>query len=431
MKFVHTGDLHIGKIVNGFSMIEDQRYILKQVYEISRREKADALVLAGDIYDRAIPPADAVVLFNDFLTDMVRAGIPVLMISGNHDSPERLGFADAILEEEGIYIAGVYKEELKKVEIADTYGNVSFVLMPFVKPASVGAKTSGEAVGNMLSMEKGRKEDIRGMDNTDKENTDKDNSEKDNAEKDNAEKDNIDKDDMDMDNKNKEGEDGIRRVLVTHYFVTDQGKEPELSDGETTIHVGGLDNVEASLFDGFDYVALGHIHKPQKIGEREVYYAGAPLAYSFSEAGQEKGINLVKMGKKGEVTMRRIPLKPLHEMRRIRGKLQELMQPEVVEAAQAEDYIRAELTDEEELIDPIGTLRSVYPNVMQILLTKNERKENMDYISRPEEKKKSIPQLFLGFYEMIRGEKPDEGRMKVVEEAAKEAEAKEVEGMDV
>lgn len=401
MKFVHTGDLHIGKIVNGFSMIEDQRYILKQVYEISRREKADALVLAGDIYDRAIPPADAVVLFNDFLTDMVRAGIPVLMISGNHDSPERLGFADAILEEEGIYIAGVYKEELKKVEIADTYGNVSFVLMPFVKPASVGAKTSGEAVGNMLSMEKGRKED------------------------------NIDKDDMDKDNKNKEGEDGIRRVLVTHYFVTDQGREPELSDGETTIHVGGLDNVEASLFDGFDYVALGHIHKPQKIGEREVYYAGAPLAYSFSEAGQEKGINLVEMGKKGEVTMRRIPLKPLHEMRRIRGKLQELMQPEVVEAAQAEDYIRAELTDEEELIDPIGTLRSVYPNVMQILLTKNEKKENMDYISRPEERKKSIPQLFLGFYEMIRGEKPDEGRMKVVEEAAKEAEAKEVEGMDV
>ncbi len=401
MKFVHTGDLHIGKIVNGFSMIEDQRYILKQVYEISRREKADALVLAGDIYDRAIPPADAVVLFNDFLTDMVRAGIPVLMISGNHDSSERLGFADAILEEEGIYIAGVYKEELKKVEIADTYGNVSFVLMPFVKPASVGAKTSGEAVGNMLSMEKGGKED------------------------------NIDKDDMDKDNTNKEGEDGIRRVLVTHYFVTDQGREPELSDGETTIHVGGLDNVEASLFDGFDYVALGHIHKPQKIGEREVYYAGAPLAYSFSEAGQEKGINLIEMGKKGEVTMRRIPIKPLHEMRRIRGKLQELMQPEVVGAAQAEDYIRAELTDEEELIDPIGTLRSVYPNVMQILLTKNERKESMDYISRPEEKKKSIPQLFLGFYEMIRGEKPDEGRMKVVEEAAKEAEAKEVEGMDV
>ena len=401
MKFVHTGDLHIGKIVNGFSMIEDQRYILKQVYEISRREKADALVLAGDIYDRAIPPADAVVLFNDFLTDMVRAGIPVLMISGNHDSPERLGFADAILEEEGIYIAGVYKEELKKVEIADTYGNVSFVLMPFVKPASVGAKTSGEAVGNVLSMEKGGRED------------------------------NIDKDDMDKDNTNKEGEDGIRRVLVTHYFVTDQGREPELSDGETTIHVGGLDNVEASLFDGFDYVALGHIHKPQKIGEREVYYAGAPLAYSFSEAGQEKGINLIEMGKKGEVTMRRIPIKPLHEMRRIRGKLQELMQPEVVGAAQAEDYIRAELTDEEELIDPIGTLRSVYPNVMQILLTKNERKESMDYISRPEEKKKSIPQLFLGFYEMIRGEKPDEGRMKVVEEAAKEAEAKEVEGMDV
>ena len=176
---------------------------------------------------------------------------------------------DAILEEEGIYIAGVYKEELKKVEIADTYGNVSFVLMPFVKPASVGAKTSGEAVGNMLSMEKGGKED------------------------------NIDKDDMDKDNTNKEGEDGIRRVLVTHYFVTDQGREPELSDGETTIHVGGLDNVEASLFDGFDYVALGHIHKPQKIGEREVYYAGAPFGIFFFGSRAGKRDKSDRNGEKG------------------------------------------------------------------------------------------------------------------------------------
>lgn len=382
MKFVHTGDLHIGKAVNGFSMLEDQRYILQQIYELTRMEKADALVIAGDIYDRSIPPAEAVVLLNDFLTDMAGTGIPVFMISGNHDSPERIGFAGRILEQNGIHIAGVYEKRLKRVKVMDEHGEITFVLMPFVKPAAVGGKSSGEAVAHMLSAEVNEKE-------------------------------------------GKEGQSGIgggRKVLVTHYFVTDNGREPELSDGETTIHVGGLDNVEASLFESFDYVALGHIHKSQKIGEREIYYAGAPLAYSFSETGQKKTVNLVELDGKGVAAVKRIPLKPLHEMRKIRGRLEELMKPEIVEAADAEDYIRAELTDEEELIDPIGTLRSVYPNIMQIVLTKNEKREEAGYTSRLEEKRKSIPELFEGFYEMIRGEKPDKERMKVVKEAAGEAE---------
>ncbi len=380
MKIVHSGDLHIGKVVNGFSMIEDQRHILRQICKISREERADALILAGDIYDRAIPPAEAVTLFNDFLTDMVREKIPVFMISGNHDSPERIGFADEILKDKGIYIGGVYKDKLKQVRIRDAYGEVTFVLMPFVKPAAAGAKNSGEAVGNMLSKEK--REDGKEMEE--------------------------------------------RRVLVTHYFVTDHGKEPELSDGETAIHVGGLDNVECSLLDGFDYVALGHIHRNQQIGKRQIYYAGSPLVYSFSEAGQEKGVNLVELGEKGKLSVRRIPLKPLHEMRKIRGNLRELIRPEIVAAADARDYIKAELTDEGELVDPIGTLRSVYPNVMQIVLTKNEKKESMDYTSRLKEKRKSIPRLFKDFYEMIRGEELDGERMKVVEEAAREAEGMEI-----
>lgn len=371
MKLVHTGDLHIGKTVNGFSMMEDQRHILRQIYEISCREKADALILAGDIYDRAIPPAEAVVLLDQFLTDMAAANIPVFLISGNHDSPERLGFAGKLLEDKGIHIAGIYENDLKEVEVADHDGEVTFVLMPFVRSATVGAKNSGEAVEHMLSKR------VKGKG---------------------------------------------RKVLVTHYFVTDMGREPELSDGETTVHVGGLDNVEASLFDGFDYVALGHIHKPQKIGRGEIYYAGAPLAYSFSEAGQEKSVNLVELKRKGETTVRRIPLKPLHEMRRIRGRLDDLMRPEIVEAGDANDYIRAELTDEEELVDPIGTLRSVYPNIMQIVLMKNEEKENMAYTSRLQERRKSIPELFQDFYEMIRGEKPDEERMEAVRAAAEKAE---------
>lgn len=370
MKFLHTGDLHIGKIVNDFSMLEDQRYILKQILEIAKNQQVDAIILAGDIYDRAIPPAEAVVVLNDFLNDMVQADIPVLMISGNHDSPERVGFADAILEKQGIHIAGIYRDTLKQVTLQDSYGEVTFVLMPFVKPAVVGVKTSAEAVAKMLGS-------------------------------------------LESDDK--------RSVLVSHYFVTDQGREPELSDAETTIHVGGLDNVEASLFESFDYVALGHIHKPQRIGSGQVYYAGATLAYSFSETGQTKYVNLVEMREKGQVSVERIALKPLHEMRKIKGRIEELMKPEIVKAADCQDYIQAELTNEEELIDPIGTLRSAYPNVMQIVLSKNERMAGSEYVSRLEEKRKSIPELFAGFYEMIRGEEPDEERMAMIKAVAKEA----------
>ncbi len=372
MRFLHTGDLHLGKTVNDFSMISDQRYILEQITDMVKKEAVQALVIAGDVYDRAIPPSEAVTLLDDFLTQLVKLGVSVLLISGNHDSPERVSFAEEILKEKGVYIAGVYKEGLKKVAFFDEYGEVTFVLMPFIKPAAVGARTNGEAVEKMLAAEE----------------------------------------------KKEEG----RRVLVSHFFVTDCGREPELSDGETTIHVGGLDNVEASLFDGFDYVALGHIHKPQRIGEKQVYYAGAPLAYSFSEAGRTKTVNLVEIKGEGEVSVKQLPLKPLHEMRKIRGRMDELMAEEVVEAADRFDYIQAQLTNEEELIDPIGTLRNVYPNIMQIVLMKNEGRENPEYESRAVEKRKSIPELFAGFYQMVRNEEPDEERMEIILETAKETE---------
>ncbi len=378
MKFLHTADLHIGKVINDVSMLEDQRHMLRQILETACDRKADALILAGDIYDRAIPPAEAVVMLGDFLQDAVDAGIQVLIISGNHDSPERIGFAGGILEKQGVSIAGAYQGELKQVRLKDEYGEVTFILMPFVKPAQVGAKTSSEAVAKMLEPLRNGKADTKNQ----------------------------------------------RNVLITHYFVTNQGQEPELSDGETTIHVGGLDNVEVSLLEGFDYVALGHIHKPQQIGDRPVYYAGASLGYSFSEAGQTKYVNLVELGEKGQVSVEKIPLAPLHELRKVRGKIAELMKPEIVAAADCMDYIQAELTDEEELIDPIGTLRTVYPNIMQIILAKNEKKAGGEYAVRLEERKKSIPELFHGFYTMIRGEEPDERRMALIEEVAKEAEEK-------
>lgn len=372
MRFLHTGDLHLGKTVNDFSMIADQRHILGQITDMVKKEAAEALVIAGDVYDRAIPPAEAVTLLDDFLTQMVQLGVPVLMISGNHDSPERVSFAEEILKEKGVYIAGIYKDGLKKISFFDEYGEVTFVLLPFIKPAVVSARTNGEAVEKLLAAE--------------------------------------------------EKKEGTRRVLVSHFFVTDCGREPELSDGETTIHVGGLDNVEASFFDGFDYVALGHIHKPQRIGEKQVYYAGAPLAYSFSEAGRQKTVNLVEIKGEGDITVKQLPLTPLHEMRKIRGRMEELMADEVAEAANRFDYIQAQLTNEEELIDPIGTLRSVYPNIMQIVLMKNESRGNSEYESNAVEKRKSIPELFAGFYQMVRNEEPGEERMEIILKTAKETE---------
>lgn len=358
-------------------MIEDQKYILEQIFDIAVRERVDAVLIAGDVYDRSVPPTEAVRVLDDFLTKLVEAGIVVLMISGNHDSPERVAFAERILEKRGLYIAGNYCEPLKTVTLQDEYGPVTFVCMPFVKPAVTGNVTSEQAVTQMLSTLP-----------------------------------------MTL--------DGNRRhVLLTHFFVTgEQGETPELSDSESEVNVGGLDNVSAELFRGFDYVALGHIHRPQHIGQGNVYYAGAPLKYSFSEALNEKSVNLAELGKPGEVSVRRIPLKPMREMRCIKGKLQDLMNRDVVASlgASKEDYVQATLTDTEELIDPIGTLRGVYPNVLQILLERNQAAAGIEYENGIHSARKSTVELFTEFYEILKGEPMDEKRLSFVREVAEEAE---------
>lgn len=373
MKFLHTADLHIGKRIFELSMIEDQKYILDRIYEIAVKEKVDALLIAGDVYDRAVPPAEAVSLLDEFLTRFIDAGIKVIMISGNHDSAERVSFAGRILEKRGLYIAGNYSEPLQTVTLEDEYGPVTFVCMPFVKPAVTGCTNSEQAVAHMLS--------------------------------------NLP---MTL--------DGNRRhVLVTHFFVTgEQGETPLLSDSESEVNVGGLDNVGAGLFRAFDYVALGHIHRPQHIGGGNIYYAGAPLKYSFSEANHDKSVNLVTLGAVGEVDVQKISLKPMREMRCIKGKLMDLLDREVWEplGEEREDYIQVTLTDKEELLDPMGSLRSVYPNVLQILLERNEAGGGMEYESSLQCVKKSTVELFAEFYEMLKGDPLDDIRLAVVEEVA-------------
>lgn len=377
MKILHTGDLHIGKYVHDISMLKDQEYILTRILQIAVRERVDVILIAGDVYDRSVPTAEAVKLLDSFLTEVLEHDIEIIMISGNHDSPERLGFAGRILEKQGLHIAGTYEGEAVKVTLKDTYGEVAFLCIPYCKPAVLGAASCEEAVRKILEQET--------ID---------------------AEK---------------------RNVLLTHYFVTDGGRAPLLSDSETMVNVGGLDNIEASLFSEFDYVALGHIHRPQQIGDRPVFYSGSPLKYSFSEAKYDKSVNIVTLNAKGDVDVRREKLTPLHEMRQLKGTLQQIM-----EAAQADisengsnavndSYVQVRLTDETALYDPIGTLRTVYPNIMQLLLEDGEREEveHEEYCAA--ERARSPLQLYLDFYQEVRGKEIDEARRQVIEALMREA----------
>lgn len=376
MKFLHTGDLHIGKRIYEISVLEDQKYMLEQIVEIAVNEEVDAVLIAGDVYDRSVPSTEAVELLDVFLTRLSEEKIPVVMISGNHDSPERVGFADKILEKQGLYIAGNYEGKLRRVCFEDAYGEVCVVCLPFVKPAVAEGKSCAEAVKNIL-----------------------------------------DKEQIDFG-------DGRRYVLLTHYFVTgEEGQMPELSESETTIDVGGIDNVPADVFTGFDYVALGHIHRTQRVGKGMIYYAGAPMKYSFSEAGALKSVTIVNMGEAGEVGVFHRVLKPLHEMRCIKGRLSELIKEEIVNASgvSSEDYIQATLTDREELVDPIGALRSVYPNTLQILIERNYTVDEERFDSRVQGEAKSTEELFGDFYEMLTGSVLNEEQKQIVKEAAVEA----------
>lgn len=355
MRFLHISDLHIGKVVNDFSMLEEQKLILDQLVSLAAENKVDALVIAGDIYDRAIPPGEAVSLFDQFLTKLSDQEIQIIMISGNHDSPERISFGEHLLCARGVHIAGVWNRQAKRVLLGDT----EFVLLPFFKPVREEETDSNSAVARALE---------RYWQQEQEESLEK------------------------------------QRVLITHFFVTDQGKEPALSESETTIHVGGLDNVEASLFDGFDYVALGHIHRCQQIGERPVWYSGSTLKYSFGECGQEKCVLLVNLEEhRAEVT--RLPLHPAKEFRIIRGSLEELLR-QGQEDERRSDYLQAVLTDRGELIDPMGTLRSVYPNMMQILRAGEWEQEQRaeQKADRMLARRKDPVALFEAFYEEVTGE---------------------------
>lgn len=357
MKFLHLSDLHIGKRVHEFSMMEDQRYILRKILEIADREKPDGVILAGDIYDKPVPPAEAVKVLDDFLTELAGRRQQVFLISGNHDSPERLSFGAQLMSHRGVHVAPVYDGAVKKVTMEDAYGKVHVHLLPFIKPAVVRhAFPEGLHGGDAFdTYQDAARTAMAHMD-------------------------------ADWDERN---------VLVAHQFVTGAGRcESE------EILVGGLDNIDVSLFDGFDYVALGHIHSPQYIGRETVRYCGTPLKYSFSEADQEKSVTVVELGKKGEVRVRTLPLVPLRDMRKLRGTYLELTARQAYEDTNTEDYVQITLTDEEDVPDGLQKLRVIYPNLMRLEYDNRRTRESQEIAGAEAVEMKTELELFEEFYEL-------------------------------
>lgn len=350
MRLIHLSDLHIGKRVNEVSMLEGQEYVLRQILQIIDTEKADAVLIAGDVYDKSIPPAEAVTLFDDFLCRLAKRDLPVFIISGNHDSPERLAFGNRLLEHSGIHISPVYNGTIEPVTLADEHGAVHFWLLPFVKPTHVrrfypdaGIESYTDAIRTAIQH-------------------------------------------MAQDK-------SARNVLLTHQFVTGAAtcESEELA-------VGGTDNVDAEVFEGFDYVALGHLHGPQNIGSNRIRYCGTPLKYSFSECGHYKSVTVVELGAKGDLTLRLCPLVPRHDMRQIRGTFAELTDKANYGGTATEDYLQIVLTDEEDVPEAMGRLRVIYPNLIKLAYD-NTRTRTNQVLGRAEDiHLKSPLELFAELY---------------------------------
>lgn len=370
MKFLHISDLHIGKRVNEFSMIEDQKYILAQILSIAEKEQADGVIIAGDIYDKPVPSAEAVQVFDRFLTALADQGRQVFAISGNHDSPERIAFGAQLMRGRGVYVSPVYSGEAVEIPLRDEYGELSVWLLPFIKPVWVRHALEGELGERTLdSYQEAVECVIRRM------------------------------------NVNS----GKRNILAAHQFVTGAGR---CESEEVT--VGGLDNVDAEVFDAFDYVALGHIHSPQSVKRETVRYCGTPLKYSFSEAEQEKSVTVVCLGEKGKTEIDTVPLHPLHDMRVLRGTYLEVTAKTFYQDMDREDYVKIILTDEEDIPDGVQKLRVIYPNLMRLEYDNSRTKQNRTVEAVENVEQKSELELFEEFYELQNNRPMNQGQKEYI-----------------
>lgn len=319
VKFIHLSDLHIGKRVYDFSMIGDQEYILSKILKIIDDEQPDCVIIAGDVYDKSIPPTEAVDLLDSFLVSLSERETQTLLISGNHDSAERISFGGRLMEQSGIHIAPVYNGNVSCVKLNDEHGSVNFYLLPFLKPAHVRRFFPDEEISSYTDALRVAVSQM-----------------------------NVDK--------------SARNVLVTHQFVTGANRcESE------EISVGGTDNVDVTVFEDFDYVALGHIHGPQSVGCKTIRYCGTPLKYSFSEVNHEKSVTVVELGEKGDVTIRTVPLEPKRDWVELKGTFEKVTSREVYEGTGHDtNYFHITLTDEDDVPYAMDELRKIYPNLMKL-----------------------------------------------------------------
>lgn len=412
MKFLHLSDLHLGKTVNEISMLEDQRYILRQALDLAVNEHVDAVLIAGDVYDKTVPPEDAVSLLDDFLSALSALKIRVFIISGNHDSDERLNFGSRLFEKNGIYIAGKYDGTVHGITLHDEFGPVCIHLLPYIQRVAAAHFWPGDDTRTYQS----------------------------------AAKTILSHASFDFSRRN---------VLVAHQFVTAGGcgsletgnaagagteaaayssagsaagnaarhlaGDPELSGSETSaLSVGTIDRISSSVFDGFDYVALGHIHRPQRVGRDSVRYGGSPLKYSAGEISQQKAFTLVTLGPKGtEPDIRLLPVRPLHEMRQLKGHLADLLRPENIQYP--DDYVFVTLTDETPIPDAFAAIQKRYPNAMNLRYQEKDSQKDDEATYGQEPVRASFEEQMRDFYKRILGQDPSDEEMKILGSVAREA----------
>ena len=372
MKFIHLSDLHIGKTILEQALIEDQAYMLNQIIEIIKEEKIDAVLIAGDIYDRSVPSSEAVNLLDEFLNNLIKKiKVKVFIISGNHDSKERLNFGSRIFENDGLYIQTSYDGFIRNVSLEDEYGKLNIYMMPFVKPADV--KNYFE-------------EEINGYDD--------------------AFRKIMDKEDVNQKERN---------IILTHQFITSGNNELEKCESETLV-LGGTENVDISNFDKFDYVAIGHIHGPQRIGRDTARYSGTMLKYSFSEVNHKKSVVIIDFKEKENLEYKLVPLKPLRDMRVIEGPIEELLKEENYKGTNLEDFIRAIITNEEPIYDAIGQIRKIYPNTLRLDIKNSKSAQNLesDFTKIDNIKQKDELELFDEFFEFQNNVKLNDNQKEIM-----------------
>lgn len=373
MKFLHLSDLHLGKQMNDVSLLEDQEAMLMyQIVPIAQKEHVDAVLIAGDIYQRSTPQAEAVALFDRFVSELAAMGKKVFVISGNHDSAQRISYFSALVKPSGVYMTEAFKGQMQSVTLSDAYGELVIWMLPFLRPQQVKRFLPEEKI---VTYQDAMQAVLR---------------------------------QTPIDKKK-------RNILMCHQFITGAAT----SDSEDR-SIGGLEQIDAALFDAFDYVALGHIHRPQKIRRQTLRYAGSPLKYSFSEADFDKSVPVIDMQEKGYIDVHTVALKPLHDVRRVEGMLDELMN-----MPYSEDYVWATVRDENVPPDARVMLTGVFPNMLKFSIVNSKTKTDVDVMATQSMENKSIVELFADFYRLQNNnQSPSAAHMKELEKVLRELEEK-------